>query len=72
MVNVADIENIKTVLMSRHVHQHEKEFVKQIDNGEKKTLPIVKSIIDIAKRGSSAELGKSSCNLNIKYANLII
>lgn len=45
----SDFENVKSVLLSKHIHQHEKEYKKSLDFGEKKTLSIVKSFSDLTK-----------------------
>lgn len=44
-----DFDHVKSILLAKHVHQHEKEYKKQLDLGEKKTLSIVKSISDFTK-----------------------
>ncbi len=38
MIDVSKREFIRNALLLKHVHQHEKEFQKQISNGEKKSL----------------------------------
>ncbi|CAF1092949.1 unnamed protein product, partial [Brachionus calyciflorus] len=45
----SDFENVKSVLLSKHIHQHEKQYKKQLDFGEKKSLSIVKSFTDLTK-----------------------
>ncbi|CAF1065828.1 unnamed protein product, partial [Brachionus calyciflorus] len=45
----SDFESVKSVLLSKHIHQHEKQYKKQLDFGEKKSLSIVKSFTDLTK-----------------------
>jgi hypothetical protein len=48
-------EKMREALLLKHVHQHEKEFQKHMDSGEKKTLPIIKSFSDMSKKLSHAD-----------------
>jgi hypothetical protein len=43
---------LKCVLLARHVHQHEKLFRKQLDNGETKQFPLIKSLAEMGKKVS--------------------
>ena len=48
---------VKNALLLKHVHQHEKEFQKQLNNGEKRTFPLIKSFADLSsKRSSHADM----------------
>lgn len=49
-------DEVRNALLLKHVHQHEKEFQKQISNGEKKTFPFVKSLADMGKKMSHIDL----------------
>lgn len=45
----SDFEHVKSILLAKHIHQHEKDYSKQLDLGEKKSLPFVKSLSDLTK-----------------------
>ncbi|CAF0855369.1 unnamed protein product [Brachionus calyciflorus] len=49
-------ENVRNVLLLKHVHQHEKEFQRQISNGEKRPFPLIKSLADLGKRASHIDM----------------
>lgn len=49
-------EQVKNALLLKHVHQHEKEFQRQISNGEKRSFPLIKSLADMGKRASHADM----------------
>lgn len=42
-------------LLLKHIHQHEKEFQRQINSGEKKHLSFVKSQTGLGKKTSNAD-----------------
>jgi hypothetical protein len=52
-------EQLKSVLLSRHCHQHEKEYRKLLDKGEKKSLPLIKSLADMGKKSSKKDFKES-------------
>ena len=53
-------DDVRNALMSKHIHQFEKEFQKQLDSGEKKTFPLIKSLADMGKKSSQAEFASSN------------
>jgi hypothetical protein len=53
-------DDVQNALLLRHVHQHEKDFQKQLNNGEKKTFPFVKSLADMGKKVSHVDLGDAA------------
>jgi hypothetical protein len=61
---------MKETILYKHIHQHEKQFQKQLDNGEKKTLPIIRSFADLKNR-SSARLETNLSAANLNSVNLI-
>lgn len=54
---------LKNTLLLKHVHQHEKEFQKQLDKGEKRSIPLIKSIADIDKKFSKIDLQEKAVNI---------
>jgi hypothetical protein len=57
-----DREAVRNTLLLKHVHQHEKEFKKQINNGEKKSFPLIKSLADMGKKTSHVDFQKEAQN----------
>ncbi len=57
-----DREAVRNTLLLKHVHQHEKEFKKQINNGEKKSFPLIKSLADMGKKASNVDFQKEAQN----------
>jgi hypothetical protein len=58
-LNSLNKEQMKSLLLRRHCHQHEKEYKLTIDQGEKKSLPLIKSVKSIAnmtKKNSKKDL----------------
>ena len=53
-------DDVRNALLLKHVHQHEKEFQKQISNGEKKAFPFVKSLADMGKKVSHIDLREAT------------
>lgn len=51
----SDLENVKNVLLSKHLHQHEKQFKKSLDVGETKILNLKKSVSILLKTRHSNE-----------------
>lgn len=49
-------ELVRNALLLKHVHQHEKNFAKHINNGEKRPFPLIKSISDMTKKFSANDL----------------
>ena len=49
-------ESVRNALLLKHVHQHEKEFQKQLDNGEKRSFPLIKSLADMGKKLSHVDM----------------
>lgn len=47
---------IKHILLAKHLHQHEKQFQKNIDNGDKRQFPLIKSIADMGRKASQRDL----------------
>lgn len=56
-------EQLKSVLLSRHCHQHEKEYKKLLDQGEKKSIPLIKSLADMGKKNSKKDVKESENNM---------
>ena len=71
---------MRNALLLKHVHQHEKEFQKQINSGEKKSFPLIKSLADMGKKvshidmsnlphnPSSAQLASNASSINLKQS----
>ena len=38
------------------MHQHEKQFHKNIDNGDKRQFPLIKSLADMGRKASQRDL----------------
>lgn len=57
-----DREAVRNTLLLKHVHQHEKEFKKQINNGEKKSFPLIKSLADMGKKASNFDFQREAQN----------
>ncbi len=54
-------QDVKNALLLKHVHQHEKEFQKQIsNNGEKKSFPLIRSLADMGKKISHVDFKESN------------
>lgn len=53
-------DEVRNALLLKHVHQHEKEFQKQLSNGEKKSFPFVKSLADLGKKVSHVDLREAT------------
>ena len=51
-------------LLLKHIHQQDKEFQRQLNSGEKKQLPFVKSQTDLRKKTSNADF-KDTSAINI-------
>lgn len=51
-------EHVRSALLLKHVHQHEKEFQKQLDSGEKRSFPLIKSLADMGKKISHVDMHK--------------
>ena len=49
-------EQVRNALLLKHVHQHEKEFQKQLSNGEKRSFPLIKSLADMGKKLSHVDV----------------
>ena len=49
-------EQVRNALLLKHVHQHEKEFQKQLSNGEKRSFPLIKSLADMGKKLSHMDM----------------
>lgn len=49
-------ELVRSALLLKHVHQHEKEFQKQISNGDKRSFPLIKSFADLSKKASHVDM----------------
>lgn len=49
-------ELVRNALLLKHVHQHEKEFQKQLNNGEKRSFPLIKSFADLTKKASNVDM----------------
>ncbi len=56
LIDEAHREQVRNALMLKHVHQFEKEFQKQLDSGEKRSFPLIKSLADMSKKASSADM----------------
>ena len=48
-------DQVRNALLLKHVHQHEKEFQKQLSNGEKRAFPLIKSLADMGKKVSNVD-----------------
>lgn len=75
LLNEEHKEGVRNALLLKHVHQHEKEFQKQLSNGEKKPFPFVKSLADMGKKMShldmkAADTGTSTLN-QVPSSNLL-
>ena len=57
-----DREAVRNTLLLKHVHQHEKEVKKQINNGEKKSFPLIKSLADMGKKASNFDFQREGQN----------
>lgn len=53
-------DEVRNALLLKHVHQHEKEFQKQLSNGEKRAFPFVKSLADMGKKMSHIDLREAA------------
>lgn len=53
-------EQVRNALLLKHVHQHEKEFQKQLNNGEKKSFPLIRSLADMGKKASNVDFRDSA------------
>lgn len=53
-------ESVRNALLLKHVHQHEKEFQKQISNGEKRPFPLIKSLADMGKKASHIDVREAA------------
>lgn len=60
-------EAVRNALLLKHVHQHEKEFQKQINTGERKPFPLIKSLADMGKKTSHIDLGNLPHNPSNAY-----
>ena len=49
-------EPVRNALLLRHVHQHEKEFQKNVNSGEKKSFPLIRSLADMGKKLSHVDM----------------
>ena len=65
-------EPVRNALLLKHVHQHEKEFQRQISNGEKKTFPLIKSLADMGKRASHIDMKDLNSLPQVPSSNLLL
>jgi hypothetical protein len=65
-------EQVRNALLLKHVHQHEKEFQKTLNSGEKKQFPLIRSLADMGKKASSADMrGSETPPQQIPSSNLL-
>lgn len=64
-------ELVRNALLLKHVHQHEKEFQKQLSNGEKRSFPLIKSLADMGKKTSNIDMHGMSNTPQNQSSNLL-
>jgi hypothetical protein len=53
-------EKVRNALLLKHVHQFEKGFQNTLDNGEKRSFPLIKSLADMGKKVSQIDMTQGS------------
>jgi hypothetical protein len=53
-------EKVRNALLLKHVHQFEKNFQNKLDNGEKRSFPLIKSLADMGKKASQIDMSQSN------------
>jgi hypothetical protein len=63
-------EPVRNALLLRHVHQHEREFQRGVNSGEKKHFPLIRSLADMGKKQSSTDMANETTPGNNPLAQI--
>lgn len=53
-------EKVRNALLLKHVHQFDKDFQNKLDNGEKRSFPLIKSLADMGKKTSQIDVNQGN------------